>query len=98
MTSSKEVLAVAMLLLLPVANAGTLPMYDAAYKAGKSRIVAEHKSAVAACAAKAGRIKDDCMQRAAAADRAARAQLKHSTAEASVKPDTLVAKRAEAAN
>jgi len=71
----KAALMIAGLLALPLAHAAS--MDKTAYKAGKSRIEADYKTAKAACAQLASNAKDVCTEEAKAKEKVARAELEY---------------------
>ena len=73
----KAGLFMAAMLLAGRAGAGTLPMCEAAYKAGKANIRAEYRTEQAACNAMRGDAQGACITSAKAREKAARAELKY---------------------
>lgn len=68
---------VAAMLLAGSVEAGTLPMCEAAYKAGKANIRAEYRNEQAACNAMRANAQTACTDTAKARAKAARAELKY---------------------
>jgi hypothetical protein len=71
----KAALLAASLVALPAAYAATMTKDD--YKAGKTRISADHKSDKAACASLTANAKDICVQEAKGKEKVALADLEH---------------------
>lgn len=87
----KTSLAIAALVMLPVAHAANLSKAD--YSAGKTRISAVYKADKASCAALAGNIKDICTEEAKAKEQVASAELEVAyTGKASDQNEVLVVK------
>ena len=74
--SLQAALLVAALLPFYVAQAETMPIEKAAYKAGKIRVGAESKAAQSACGASAGKARDVCVEKARAKEALDRAELR----------------------
>ena len=72
----KTSIAVAAMLVAAAAQAQTVRMDKAAYKAGETRISAEYKTDKAACGSMSGNAKDICIQEAKGKEKVARAELK----------------------
>ena len=83
----KAELFIAAMLMAGMAGAGTLPMCDAAYKAGKANIRAEYRTEQAACNALQGDAQGACITSAKAREKAARAELKYGYCGKPAEPD-----------
>ncbi len=87
----KATLVLGAMLILPLSQATAMTKDE--YKASKSRISADYKSAKASCAPMAGNAKDICVEEAKAKEKVAKAELEHGyTGKAKDQNKILVAK------